>query len=87
MIDSADEEQWTQDPLDDEFAPDADVADAEAFVECPYCGEVNEIALDPGSGADQEYTEDCQVCCRAWLLHVRYDREGHAEVEVERGDR
>jgi hypothetical protein len=87
MIDSADEEQWTQDPLDDEFAHDAGTADTEAFVECPYCGEVNEIALDPGSGSDQEYAEDCQVCCRAWLLHVRYDRDGHAEVEVERGDR
>ena len=45
-----------------------------------------EITLDPGSGSDQEYSEDCQVCCRAWLLHVRYGRDGHAEVEVIRAD-
>ena len=87
MVDSDDDEQgWTTERLDAEFPLGEGDADTEAFVECPYCGEVNEISLDPGSGADQEYTEDCQVCCRAWLLHVRYGRDGKAEVEVERGD-
>jgi hypothetical protein len=86
MVDDAAEEQWTQDQRDADF-PLAEVdADTEAFVECPYCGEANEIALDPGSGADQEYAEDCQVCCRAWLVHVRYSRDGRAEVEIIRGD-
>ena len=61
-------------------------AETEAFVECPYCGETNEVTLDPGSGSDQEYVEDCQVCCRAWLMHVRYARDGSVDIEVIRSD-
>ena len=87
MVDSNDEEEgWARERIDAEFPRGDGTADTEAFVECPYCGEVNEISLDPGSGVDQEYEEDCQVCCRAWLVHVRYGRDGSAEVELERGD-
>ena len=86
MVDLPDEEGWTTDRIDEEFPLGDGDADIEAFVQCPYCGEVNEISLDPGSGVDQEYTEDCQVCCRAWLVRVRYARDGSAEVEVIRGD-
>ena len=55
-------------------------------VYCPHCGEANEIALDPGSGDDQEYVEDCQVCCRPWLMYVKYGRDGAADVEVYASD-
>jgi hypothetical protein len=41
------------------------------------------IALDPGSGSDQSYVEDCQVCCRPWMVHVSYGAEGEAVVSVE----
>ena len=30
---------------------------------CPYCGEPLELWLDPSAG-DQDYIEDCAVCCR-----------------------
>lgn len=30
---------------------------------CPYCGESISVLID-GSIAEQEYIEDCQVCCR-----------------------
>lgn len=30
---------------------------------CPWCGESNEIALDPGELGQQVLT-DCRVCCR-----------------------
>ena len=86
MVDNSDEEEWTQDRIDDEFPLGDGDAETEAFVECPYCGETNEIALDPGSGVDQEYVEDCQVCCRPWLMRVRYSRDGSAEIEVIRSD-
>lgn len=86
MVDFSNEEGWTTDRIDEEFPLGDGDAETEAFIQCPYCGEVNEISLDPGSGVDQEYTEDCQVCCRAWLVHVRYGRDGTAEVEVIRGD-
>ena len=86
MVDFSNEEEWTQDRIDDEFPLGDGDAETEAFIECPYCGETNEITLDPGSGSDQEYVEDCQVCCRPWLMHVRYARDGSAEIKVIRSD-
>ena len=50
---------------------------------CPYCGEQNVIALDPGSGDRQEYVEDCQVCCQPWRVRVRYRADGGASISVE----
>ena len=56
--------------------------DTEATVLCPYCGETIEVAIDPGGGAEQEYVEDCEVCCRPWQLTVTFDSDGVAEVSV-----
>jgi hypothetical protein len=33
-------------------------------VSCPFCGERIEIWVDPGGSEQQEYIEDCSVCCR-----------------------
>jgi len=52
-----------------------------AEVSCPYCGEQVELILDPGGGADQEYVEDCEVCCRPWQVHVRF-RDSSPSVDV-----
>ena len=71
------------DPLDEEFPLGDGVADLEAEVTCPYCGEACTISLDPGGGAEQDYVEDCQVCCQPWHVSVRYDGEGVASVVVE----
>jgi hypothetical protein len=71
---------------DDEFPLGAGTADTDAIVQCPYCGQPNEIGLDPGSGASQEYIEDCQVCCRPWRVEVRYQADGSAAVTVEAAD-
>jgi hypothetical protein len=60
-----------------------DVVDTEATVHCPYCGELNQIALDPGSGSTQQYVEDCQICCRPWRVFVTYLPDGSAEVALE----
>ena len=74
--------------LDEEFPLGDGTADLGADVVCPYCGERVEIALDPGSGADQEYVEDCEVCCRPWRVRVHYDAAGaaHASLEPLTGD-
>lgn len=61
-------------------------ADTEASVSCPYCGEPVEIGLDPGGGAEQEYVEDCQVCCRPWRVFVSYRSNGSASVRIEADD-
>ena len=68
--------------LDRDFPLGDGTADTEAEVACPHCGEVVLIALDPGSGASQEYVEDCQVCCQPWIVNVVYNDQGLAEVSV-----
>ena len=68
--------------LDEEF-PRAPVADGDADVLCPYCGETISLTLDPGGGSHQEYVEDCEVCCRPWHVHVDYDHDGFASVSIE----
>jgi hypothetical protein len=68
--------------LDDDFPLGDGVADTEATVLCPYCGEAVEIALDAGGGASQQYVEDCAVCCQPWRVTVSYDGAGGAYVSV-----
>lgn len=73
---------------DDEYDPDEEfplgdgAADGETTVTCPYCAEPVEITLDPGGGPEQEYVEDCEVCCRPWRVSVVYGDDGRAEVTV-----
>lgn len=73
------------DPIDD-FPLGDGTADTVAHVVCPYCGEENEIAVDPGSGASQEYVEDCQVCCQPWRVQVSYDGTGGVHVHLDPAD-
>jgi hypothetical protein len=40
-----------------------------ATVQCPYCWEQIEILID-ASVPNQEYVEDCQICCRPILVNV-----------------
>jgi cysteine-rich CPXCG protein len=70
------------DSMDEEFPLGDGTADDVAAVQCPHCGEINEIGLDPGGGEWQEYVEDCQVCCRPWRVTVRYGG-GDAVVSAE----
>ena len=84
--DDRDEDPDDVDALDEEFPLGDGVADTEADVACPYCGEVSAVALDPGGGSSQEYVEDCQVCCQPWRVHVTYLEDGSASVGVEPAD-
>ena len=54
----------------------------EENIQCPYCWELITVLVDP-SLAEQEYVEDCQVCCRPILLHVHCQEE-HIEVRPKR---
>jgi Cysteine-rich CPXCG len=69
---------------DDESGDDLLVTEAE--VTCPYCGEPATIAVDATGGAEQDYVEDCPVCCRPWLVHVRVDDDGGLEAWVDAAD-
>ncbi len=45
----------------------------EQAIQCPYCGERIGILVDC-SIDDQEYTEDCQVCCCSIVINaIVYD--------------
>ncbi|HVT41078.1 MAG TPA: CPXCG motif-containing cysteine-rich protein [Gemmatimonadaceae bacterium] len=70
------------DSLDEEFPLGDGTAETEATVNCPYCAEEIEIAIDPGGGEAQQYVQDCEVCCQPWQVTVNYDIGGHAEVSV-----
>ena len=40
---------------------------------CAYCFQQNPHWVDPGGGKQQQYTEDCQVCCRPNVLFIHWD--------------
>jgi hypothetical protein len=55
-------------------------------IHCPYCGELQLVDLD-GSGGDQNYWEDCQVCCSPILFRLHVDtHSGALAVHVHRDD-
>jgi hypothetical protein len=53
----------------------------EAEITCPHCAASVVLALDPAGGANQEYIEDCEVCCRPWVVQVHY-AGGSVDVSV-----
>lgn len=52
-----------------------------ASVQCPYCWETLEVSVDP-SVSDQEYVEDCQVCCQPILIHAVFDHDHQLDVSA-----
>jgi hypothetical protein len=54
----------------------------EATFVCVYCLQVNEVVVDASGGLNQEYVEDCQVCCRPNRLLIVID-EDMKEASIE----
>lgn len=53
---------------------------------CPYCGENISMVADY-SGGEQQYYEDCPVCCAPILLTLELDEQGEpAELRARRDD-
>lgn len=50
-------------------------------VQCPYCWELIDVMIDD-CGEDQQYVEDCQVCCRPINIHVVLDENQQVHVNV-----
>ena len=51
---------------------------------CAYCGEENDVFIEPEAGVRQVLTEDCSVCCRPNVLRIRIDGdEIYIETEFE----
>ncbi len=52
----------------------------EASYVCDSCGEEIVVPIDVTQGTEQEYVEDCPVCCRPNVIHVEVDEHGEARV-------
>ncbi len=48
---------------------------------CPYCGQSFEIVLDT-SVPHQQFTTDCEVCCRPFTVIVETEAGEVISVEV-----
>ena len=57
------------------------------FVEimCPYCGEFQQTDVDISAG-NQDYWQDCQVCCCPILFKLTVDDDHQFRVSVKRDD-
>lgn len=56
-----------------------------ATIQCPYCGEHFETQVDLSAG-NQEYIEDCYICCCPIVFDICIDIEGDTSVSVRRED-
>ena len=54
---------------------------AEKSIGCPYCGEVIDVLID-STDVDQQYIEDCQVCCKPINFLVSENANGELVVSV-----
>ncbi len=50
--------------------------------DCAFCGEENEVFVDPSGGDRQTFTEDCTVCCRPNLITLAVDDDGEVTIEA-----
>lgn len=54
---------------------------SEKSIGCPYCGETIEVLVD-ATDLDQQYIEDCQVCCKPIIFLVSESMQGELIVRV-----
>jgi len=54
--------------------------DEEAGYICNSCGEEIVVPLDYSQGQNQEYVEDCPVCCNPNLIFVEFSQDGEANI-------
>lgn len=57
-------------------------AEEDAIVECPHCGEPFAISV-PTTEGDEEFIEDCAVCCRPMTIRARCRPGEILSLEVE----
>jgi DNA replicative helicase MCM subunit Mcm2 (Cdc46/Mcm family) len=55
--------------------------DDEATYICDSCGEEIVVPIDRSAGAQQQYVEDCPVCCHPNVLSISIDESGAARIE------
>jgi hypothetical protein len=53
----------------------------EQTISCPYCGESIDVLIN-AEDAEQDYIEDCQVCCRPITFVITENFNGDLSVSV-----
>ena len=54
----------------------------ESTYNCNSCGEEIVVPIDLSEGSEQDYVEDCPVCCHPNRIHVEVGRDGDVRVWV-----
>jgi hypothetical protein len=57
----------------------------EIEVECPYCGAPFSVLVDTSAG-DNDYIEDCQVCCQPIEFKLQVGSMGEFQLLARRED-
>lgn len=71
--------------LDEHEADESEAGGMEQFA-CAYCGEPNEVFVDRTASKRQQFTEDCEICCRPNLVSIFLDPDGGVWVDAEQED-
>jgi len=50
-------------------------------ISCPYCGEAIDILIDD-EDMEQQYIEDCQICCRPITFIIASSSRGEMTVSA-----
>jgi len=53
----------------------------EKNIGCPYCGETLAVLID-STDVEQQYIEDCQVCCKPIVFVITQSINAELEVNV-----
>jgi hypothetical protein len=49
-------------------------------IHCPYCNELIEVVIDCSVTDEQQYIEDCFVCCQPIDVSVSIDSSGEVRL-------
>jgi hypothetical protein len=50
---------------------------------CQYCGEENNVWADLTILEDQDFIEDCEICCRPNRILIKRDKENEEYIFVD----
>lgn len=56
----------------------------EASYICDSCGEEIVVPIDLSAGSEQEYVEDCPVCCSPNVIHIEIEDDGEVRMWAEK---
>ena len=73
------DELYGLEPVFEPGAVDSDELSGFVSVQCPYCGESFDTAVDLSAGPFS-YIEDCQVCCQPIELAGEVDEAGRLKA-------